>query len=317
MRFQIDEPLVVIVGPTAVGKSEIAVRVAEKFGGEIVSADSCSLYKGMDIGTDKPDILNQKKIKHHLIDVAEPDAVWGVSVYKNVAMECIKKIHANHKLPILVGGTGQYVHAIIRNWKIPEVEPNERMRSFLTKWADEIGNEGLLKKLSLIDSTAAGEIDARNLRRIIRAIEVPLITGIKFSANRGDRLPLYNTKIIGIIRPRKELYERIDQRIDRMISRGLVDEVKQLLAKNYSPELPSFSAIGYKEIADHLFGNISLAEAIQLMKKRSRIFVRRQANWFKLTDPKIKWFQVDRTVVERISSYIESEEGWLSKSNAA
>lgn len=316
MRFPVDKPLIAIVGPTAVGKSEIAIKVAQKLNGEIVSSDSRNFYRGMDLGTAKPSLRDRACIPHHLIDVTEPDETWSLGVFKKAALECIRNIHSKGKLPILVGGTGQYIQAVIKDWCVPSIEPNHRLRSILRNWAYEIGNEELLNKLSIVDHESASQIDARNVRRTIRALEVIFLTGQKFSAYRGDGSSQFDLKIIGLIRPRMDLYKRIDQRIEQMISDGLVDEVRGLLQKGYSIELPSFSAIGYWEIANYLQGKITLDEAIIQMKRRSRQFVRRQSNWFKQTDPSIQWFPVKEGVVENIIDFITSEAGWVLKTNA-
>jgi len=316
MPFLIEKPLVVIVGPTAVGKSEIAIQVAQKLNAEIISADSRYFYRGMNLGTAKPNKEDRAKIRHHLIDVAEPDEVWSLNVFKRAAHECIKEVHSRGKLPLLVGGTGQYIHAIIRDWNIPTIEPNHAMRTVINDWADDIGKEKLHDKLSFIDPESATQIDARNVRRTIRALEVIFLTGRKFSTNRGDGSSPFDLKVIGIIRPRVDLYSRIDQRIDQMLSQGLITEVKGLLKKGYSIELPSFSAIGYREIANFLTGKVTLDEAIILMKRRSRQFVRRQSNWFKLDDPSIQWFPVRENLVENIIDFIKSDKGWISKTNA-
>ena len=316
MPFLIEKPLVVIVGPTAVGKSEIAIQVAQKLNAEIISADSRYFYRGMNLGTAKPNKEDRAKIRHHLIDVAEPDEVWSLNVFKRAAYECIKEVHLRGKLPLLVGGTGQYIQAIVRDWNIPTIEPNHAMRTVINDWADDIGKEKLHDKLSIIDPVSATQIDARNVRRTIRALEVIFLTGRKFSTNRGDGPSPFDLKVIGITRPRVDLYSRIDQRIDQMLSQGLVNEVKGLLKKGYSIESPSFSAIGYWEIANFLAGKVTLDEAIILMKRRSRQFVRRQSNWFKLNDPSIQWFPVRENVVENIIDFIKSDKGWISKKNA-
>lgn len=316
MRFPVDTPLIVIVGPTAVGKTEIAIQVAREMDGEIVSSDSRYFYRGMDLGTAKPCLKDRASVQHHLIDVAEPDETWSLGVFKKAALECIRNIHLKGKLPILVGGTGQYIQAVIKDWQVPTIEPNYRLRTILKNWASEIGNEDLLKKLSIVDHESASQIDARNVRRTIRALEVIFLTGQKFSAYRGNGSLQFNLKIIGLIRPRTDLYQRIDQRIEQMISDGLVGEVRGLLQKGYPIELPSFSAIGYWEIANYLQGKITLDEAIIQMKRRSRQFVRRQSNWFKQTDPSIHWFPVKEDVVENIINYITSEAGWILKTNA-
>lgn len=287
-------PLVVILGPTAVGKTEIAILLAERLNGEIVSADSRLFYRGMDIGTAKPGVEERALVPHHLIDVADPDQVWSMAMFQEAAILAINTIHNSGHLPFLVGGTGQYYRAIVDGWALPKVKPNPKLRSVLEHWAEEVTPQGLHDRLQILDATSAEQIDARNLRRTIRALEVILSTGKRFSEQRGQQKNLYYTVTIGLFRPRDELYKRIDLRIEKMIEAGLVSEVQSLLNRGYSSDLPTLSAIGYHEIIDYLAGKISLEEAIALMKRRTRIFVRRQANWFKSTDQSIHWYDARR-----------------------
>jgi tRNA dimethylallyltransferase len=301
-------PLVVVLGPTGVGKSEIAIQLADQFNGEIVSADSRLFYRGMDVGTAKPTVEERLRVPHHLIDVADPDNIWSLGIFQREANRAIKEINMRRHLPFLVGGTGQYVHSIIEGWSIPAVEPNPLLRGVLTKWAENIGPVELHKKLTILDLQAAMAIDPSNFRRTIRALEVILTTGKRFSdqKKRGDIF--YNLLLLGIICPRTELYQRIDERISRMINSGFVEEVRQLLDREYSPELPTLTAIGYGEIVAYIQGKISLEEAIIYMKRRTRVFVRRQANWFKETDPRIHWFQTGRTAC---GDMVETINNWL------
>lgn len=282
--------LLVIIGPTAVGKTDIAIDIAEEVGGEIISADSRLFYRGMDIGTAKPSLSMQKNVPHHLIDIADPDQVISLAEYQRLAYEIIDRIINDHKIPILVGGTGQYVRAIVEGWRIPELPPDPNIRKALQKWADEIGGMGLYKRLLLLDPDAENFIDPTNARRTIRALEVILGTGRKFSELREKSGSRYMSFLVGLQRSRKELYQRIDARIEEMFLNGFIDEVNVLISKGYSLELPSMTAIGYKEIGDYLMERKTLTEAIMEMKKRTRIFVRRQANWFKESDQNIHWF---------------------------
>ena len=282
-------PVIFIVGPTASGKTDAAIRLAKQIGGEIVSADSRYLYRGMDIGTAKPDLEERQGIPHWLIDVADPDETWSLSVFRKAADEAIRDIHSRGLRPILVGGTGQYFRAILEGWTIPEGEPDHRLRGILEEWGNEIGAEELYRKLKRIDPAAAEKIEWQNMRRTIRALEVIFTTGKKFSAQRTVSEPLYDAVIFGMKRDRAELYRRIDLRVDLMIRNGLVQETAGLLAKGYAETLPSMSAIGYKEICAHLRGETTLEEAAQLIKFRTHNYVRRQANWFKAGDPSIHW----------------------------
>lgn len=303
-------PLVVIVGPTGVGKTTLSIQLALRLKGEIVSADSRLFYQGMDIGTAKPSLEDRALVPHHLIDVATPDQVWSLAKFQKSAMQAIQAIHTSGHLPFLVGGTGQYVRAIVDGWTLPEVKPHPMLRSALEHWAEEITPQGLHDRLHILDASSAERIDARNLRRTIRALEVILTTGKRFSEQRGQQQNLYHSFTLGLFRPRDELYNRIDIRIEEMLEAGLVSEVQSLLNRGYSPDLPTLSAISYHEIIDHLSGKISLDEAVEQMKRRTRIFVRRQANWFKITDPNIHWYDAQLLPHDQIIQDIRS---WLDK----
>jgi len=311
MQFPVAKPLIALVGPTAVGKSKLAIEVAEKLSGEIISADSRLFYRGMNIGTAKPSKEERLIVSHHLIDVADLDEIWSLGLFQKEVRKCIQEIHLRGHLPFLVGGTGQYIRSVIEGWSIPQLRPNEFLRKILIDWSKEVGVDGLHKRLAIIDPEAAGSIDPLNLRRTIRALEVILTSGIKFSAQRTKQGSPYNIKIIGLFLPRPELYKRVDDRIDSMINNGLVDEVKDLLSRGYPPDLPSLSAIGYREVTDFIFNKITLEEAIVLMKRRTRKFVRRQANWFKPSDPNIHWFENNENAIDQISSFIQSNQDWM------
>jgi len=297
-------PLVVIVGPTAVGKTELTIQLAERLGGEIVSADSRLFYRRMDIGTAKPTPEERGRVPHHLIDVADPDETWSLTLFQRAARQAIAEIHAHGRLSILVGGTGQYVRAITEGWQVPPQKPDHRLRERLEVWAEQIGNKGLHERLAVVDAEAAAKIDHRNLRRTIRALEVVLRTGRRFSAQRRRGEPPYEVLQIGLNRPRSELYQRIDARIEAMFAAGLVNEVRGLLEAGYAPDLPSFSAIGYRQVIDHLRGEYSLEEAVRRMKRLTRQFVRRQANWFKADDPQIHWFRVGVDTVDELEKLV-------------
>lgn len=297
-------PLVVILGPTAVGKTGLAIQLARRMNGEIVSADSRLLYRGMDIGTAKPNLEQRRQVPHHLIDVADPDQIWSLTLFKQKAQEAIGDIQARNQLPFLVGGTGQYIRAIVEDWQIPEVKPDFQLREALKNWADEIGRDGLHTRLSILDPDSARRIDSRNLRRTIRALEVIFHSGKKFSAQQMKGRPIYQLVQIGLISPRKEIFDRIDLRIDQMFAEGLVSEVQSLLSKGYASDLASFSAIGYREIIDYLQGKTTLDDAIILIKRRTRLLVRRQANWFKQDDPDIYWFDAKDLPMLEIESLL-------------
>lgn len=304
-------PLVVIVGPTAVGKTEIALELAARLGGEIVSADSRYFYRGMDIGTAKPSLAERSRAPHHLIDVAEPDEIWSLAVFRRAANDAIAAIHARGNLPLLVGGTGQYIHAVTENWEMPEQPPDIFMRTVLEAWVAEIGALGLHRRLAIIDPNAASHIEPNNVRRTIRALEVIFHTGRLFSEQRKKIGCTYSLLQIGLQRPRAELYARVDARIAAMFADGLMDEVRALLAKGYGADLPTMSAIGYREVGAVLRGEMTLDEAVAQMKRLTRVFVRRQANWFRENDPLIHWFEMETNVAARIEQFIRGSDDWL------
>ena len=306
-------PLIVIVGPTAAGKTAVSIALAERLEGEVVSADSRYLYRGMDIGTAKPTAEEMRGIPHHLIDVADPEETWSLAVYQRQAYQVIDAIHSRGKLPILVGGTGQYVRAIIEGWRIPPQAPDPGLREALNRWAEEIGAEAFHARLRRLDADAADLIDYRNVRRVVRAMEVIFHTGERFSDLRRKQECPYMPILLGISREREELYQRIDQRIDLMLADGLVAEVAGLLAAGYAPDLPTMSAIGYGEIIQYLQGEISLEEAVALIKRNTRVFVRPQANWFKPDDPRIQWFEAEDDMVDRMEKEIRSRLNELRK----
>jgi tRNA dimethylallyltransferase len=297
-------PLILIVGPTAVGKTELTIQLAERLNGEIVSADSRLFYRGMDIGTAKPTHEEQARVPHHLINIADPDEILSLAVFQQKAREAIADIHTRNKTPFLVGGTGQYIRAVTEGWNPPEVQPDESLRSELEKLKEEKDIYWLHERLKHLDPLAAKKIDPRNYRRTIRALEVILRTGRRFSEQRGQSESPYHLITIGLTRPRAELYERVDQRIDVMFANRFLDEVKTLLAKGYSPSLPAMSAIGYRECMRVINGELNEEQAKAEIRRATRVFVRRQANWFKESDPNIKWFRVEHGVVEEIESYI-------------
>lgn len=305
----IKPPLILIVGPTAVGKTELAIQLAEKLKGEIISADSRLFYRGMDIGTAKPNLEERARVPHYLIDIANPDETISLAAFQQKAKDIIEDIHTRGKLPFLVGGTGQYVRAVTQGWTPPEVTADEKLRGELGRIASrgEKGPNWLHDRLQFLDPESAAKIDARNVRRTIRALEVILTTGRKFSKQRGQSNSPYHLITIGLTRPRAELYERVDQRIDAMFENGFVDEVKGLLAapRGYSPTLPSMSAIGYRECIRVVNDQWSVEQAKVEIRRATRIFVRRQANWFKESDPNIMWFRVQAGIQNEIMEYIQ------------
>jgi tRNA dimethylallyltransferase len=283
--------LVVIVGPTAVGKTALSIEVAEVLGGEIVSADSRQIYRGMDIGTAKAAPEQRACVPHHLLDVVSPDAGLTLAEYQHLAYAAIDDILARGRLPILVGGTGQYVHAVVEGWSIPAVAPRPELRRELEEKARVEGAAALHDSLAQLDPVAASRIDYRNVRRVIRALEVCVTTGRPISELQRKRAPAYRIIQIGVIRPRPELYARIDARVDRMIEEGLVEEVRHLVAAGYGWDLPAMSGLGYRQIGHYLQGELTLAEAAALIKKQTRRFVHQQYTWFRADDPAIHWLE--------------------------
>ncbi len=292
--------VLVIVGPTAVGKTEISLRLAEALDGEIVSMDSRLIYRGMDIGTAKPSQSEMARLPHHMIDIAEPDEVWSLALFRREVLLEIDAIRARGHTALLVGGTGQYVRALMEGWEIPSQKPDYAMRAVLEEWGNEIGSPELHRKLSLVDPEAGESIEPSNLRRVVRALEVIFKSGRKFSIQQTRNPPNLNFWIIGLDRPREELYRRVDERIEAMFDCGLVDEVKTLLARGYGPQNPSLSAIGYREVVQYLQGEINREEAEILMRRKTRMFIRRQANWFKKTDEQIHWYAMTPDPLEQI-----------------
>ena len=288
------EILIVIVGPTAVGKTRLALRLAQEFDGEIVSADSRQVYRGMDIGTAKPTLEERRRVPHHLIDVVAPDETFTLAQYQELAYEAIDDVLARNKVPFLVGGTGQYVRAAVEGWGIPRVPPKEGLRAELYRQAEIEGEEALHARLREVDPVAAQRIDPCNVRRVVRALEVYLETGQPISELQRKKPPPFRILQIGLTMERQELYRRIDERVDRMIEEGLVEEVRGLVELGYSYDLPSMSGLGYQQIGMYLRGQVNLEEAIQLIKHHTRRFVRHQYNWFRLNDESIRWFDALR-----------------------
>ena len=284
--------LVAIVGPTAIGKSLLAIRLAQTFGGEIVNADSRQVYRYMDIGTAKPTPAELTLVPHHLIDITNPDEPFSLAQYRELAYQAIDEIHQRGRMPLLVGGSGLYVWAVVEGWQIPEVAPNPDLRKKLEAKAAAISAEGLYRELVAIDPAAAQNIDSRNVRRVIRALEVYEQTGTPFSRLQNKQTPPFATLIIGLTCDRAELYRRIDERIDRMIAQGLVGEVEKLVKIGYDFTLSAMSTIGYKQIGMHLTGELSLQEAVQQIKYETHRFARHQYAWFRLKDDRIKWFNI-------------------------
>jgi tRNA dimethylallyltransferase len=284
-------PVVILLGPTGVGKTRVALEAAEALGGEIVSADSRLLYRGMDIGTAKPSADEQRRVPHHLIDVADPRETWSLALFAAAAQDALAGIHGRGRLPLVVGGTGQYVRALVEGWQPPPAPSAPDTRRRLEAEAAAQGAEAMHARLASLDPVRAGQIDARNVRRVIRALEIIEITQRPASAQRDRRPPPYRILRLGLWLPREDLYRRIDERLDGMLGAGLVEEVRGLLQAGVSPDAPSLSAIGYRQIVAYLDGRSTLTEAVTHIRRDTRQLVRRQANWFKRDDPAIIWIE--------------------------
>lgn len=297
-------PLVAIVGPTGVGKTALSLRLAGDVGGEVVSADSRQIYRRMDIGTAKPSAEEVARVPHHLLDVVEPDEPFSLALYQEMAFRAIDGILARGKAPLLVGGTGLYVRAVVDNLAIPRVSPHPDWRAEWQAAAESEGVEALHRRLQEVDPDAAERIDPRNVRRVIRALEVHRATGAPFSQVGGAREARYEVHRIGLTMERALLYARIDARVDSMMERELLDEVRLLLASGYSPELPSLSGLGYRHLIDHLKGSYNLEEAVRRIKRDTRRYVQQQYNWFRLADDQIQWFDVRKAPYEEVRNSV-------------
>jgi tRNA dimethylallyltransferase len=287
--------VIAIVGPTAGGKSELALHLAQYFPLEIISADSRQVYRYMDIGTSKPSPAERISVPHHVIDVVDPDEDFGLARYHRLAVEALEAIQRKGKLPLLVGGSGLYVWSLIEGWRIPQVRPDQEIRRRLESRAEQDDRQSLYLELQNIDPVAAARIDPRNIRRLIRALEIYHATGQPPSRLRRKEAPGFSTSVIGLTQERSGLYRRIDWRVDEMIRKGLIEEVEQLLKSGYSPSLPSMSGIGYRQIGQCIRGEMTLPEAVDKMKYETHRLARHQYAWFRLNDSRIHWFDVTET----------------------
>ena len=305
--------MIVIVGPTAVGKSGLALHLTQYFPAEIISADSRQIYRYMDIGTNKPTPAERASVPHYVIDVVEPDQDFSLSMYHQLANEALKVIQQKGNLPFLVGGSGLYVWSLVEGWKIPQVPPNQKLRHQLEARVEQEGSQRIYLELQYIDPTAAEKINPNNIRRIIRALEIYDATGQPSSRLRRKEVPDFPILLIGLTQERSELYETIDSRVDKMIRRGLVEEVEHLLKKGYSPSLPSMSGIGYKQIVQFLRNEMTLPEAIDRIKYETHRLARHQYAWFRLGDNRIHWFSTSKikaggnlTTLNKVKELVES-----------
>lgn len=289
--------LLILAGPTAVGKTDISIKLAQKLNGEIISADSMQIYKYMDIGSAKITKEEMKGIKHHLIDVVEPHEEFNVASFKSLAGNAIKDIWSRGKFPIIAGGTGLYINSLIYNYDFTDADRDDNYREYLTNLAEDKGREYVHNLLKDIDEESYNKLYPNDLKRVVRALEVYKITGKSISEYTKENekklydIP-YNVDYFVLNMNRTVLYERINKRVDLMMDEGLIEEVQKLDSMGYTPDMQSMKGIGYKEILFYLKGNITLDEAIYLIKKGSRNYAKRQLTWFR-KDKRAIWIDKD------------------------
>jgi tRNA dimethylallyltransferase len=311
MSTALDSALIVITGPTAVGKSSLALAIAERFGAEIVSADSRLVYRGLDVGTAKPTPDERARWPHHLIDLVEPDEPFSVADYQAAAERALADVAGRGRAALLVGGSPHYVQAVVDRLALPAVEPRPALRAELEALAAREGAPAVYARLVRLDPVAAASADPWNVRRLIRAIEVVESTGQPFSRlgrQRGRERPALH---LALTAPRPMLYARIDARVDAMLAAGWLAEVEGLLARGLDPALPSLSATGYRELVDVAQGRLALSAAVERIKYRTHSFVRRQYTWLR-RDPRLEWHELGadlaRAVVDRVARYLAGQE---------
>jgi len=290
-----DNKIVVLVGPTAVGKTYVSVELAKRLNTEIISADSMQIYKEMNIGTAKITREEAQGIIHHMIDIIKPDESFSVSEFKSESEKIIDNILEKSQIPIIVGGSGLYVNSLIYDLDFGNAKSDNKIRDYFTSLYNEHGEDFLYEKLKEVDPESAEKIHKNNVKRVIRALEVHEITGRKFSELNTDirkQSKKYDCILIGLNMDRKILYERINKRVDKMLSDGLIEEVKSLIEKGYDKNLVSMQGIGYKEIVDYLEGKTELEETVNILKRNTRRFAKRQFTWF-LRDINVKWFNIN------------------------
>ncbi len=312
----IKKPVVVIVGPTASGKTKLSIEIAKLMDGEIVSADSMQIYRYMDIGTAKPTIDERQNIPHHMMDILDPAEQFSVAEYQKMAVDIISDIHKRQKLPIIVGGTGLYIKSLLYPMNFTDAYQDLEYRKQLQETANIKGRDYLYQQLKMVDPSTASRLHPNDVRRVIRALEVYHITGkpmSHYSQNLKNMDFRYNTAMIGLVMDRVKLYERINKRVDIMIENGLLNEVKNLLDKGYSRDMISMQGLGYKEIIDYYQGNLSLEEAIHIIKRETRRYAKRQLTWFR-AQKGIKWINIDEysseeDLVKHAANYIKQKLG--------
>jgi len=298
-------PVLAIVGPTAVGKTAVAVAVCQALGGEVVSLDSRQMVRELDAGTAKPTPEERAAAPHHLVDFAAPDAPLSLASVQRLAHAAIEDVRGRGALPVVVGGTGQYVWAVLEGWRVPEVPPNASLRTALATYAAEHGVAALHARLDAVDPASAAAIDARNVRRVIRALEVHAALGVPMSAARGRRVPPWPVAILGLTRPRPALFARIDARIDAMLAAGLETEVRALVARGYGFVLPALSSVGYREWRPYLAGEVDRDAVVKRIRQSTRRLARNQDTWFRRDDPRIRWVDLEAVALEDVVAEAE------------
>ena len=300
--------LLAIVGPTAAGKTEMAMRLAERTPTpiEVVSADSRQVYRRMDIGSAKPSRAQMERVRHHLIDVVEPDEIFSLGQFAFMAKQAIKNANIAGNLPVMAGGTGQYAMAVLEGWNVPSVKADPNLRRELENLLNSDGLDALAERLRALDPLALEMVDARNPRRLIRAIE-RASAGHRAGDKPRRTPPAFDSLTIGLHVERQELYRKIDERVERMVEAGFVEEVRSLLESGYDTDLPSMSGIGYREIAGYLRGEADLDNAVRRTKFRTHRYARSQYNWFKRDDRRIRWFESSR-----MEDGIDAALAWMS-----
>jgi tRNA dimethylallyltransferase len=288
-----------IVGPTGVGKTRLALALAEHTALEVISADSRAVYRWMDIGTAKPTLDERARVPHHLVDVVDPDEPYSLAVYQEQALAAIRRVAARGPLTLVVGGAGLYVSAICDGLAMPDVPPDADFRAALEARVRADGWETLQAELARVDPLSARRIDPKNVRRVIRALEVFHVTGQPFSAWQTPQPPAVDCRLIGLSVDRPSLFARIDARIDAWMASGLIEEVRGLLERGYSPDLPSMSGIGYREIAQHLRGELDLAQAVAQIKQATHQYAKRQMTWFG-RDKRITWLDAESATASHV-----------------
>ncbi|MEQ8199878.1 MAG: tRNA (adenosine(37)-N6)-dimethylallyltransferase MiaA [Syntrophomonadaceae bacterium] len=283
--------LVALVGPTAVGKTEISLQVAEKIGAEIISCDSMAVYRGMDIGTAKPAVGERQRVAHHMIDVIDPDVDFTVADYQRQVKGLIESIHDRGRLPLLAGGTGLYYQAVVDDYNFFPVESLQPIRQGLEQQCDEDGLSHLLGRLREVDPDYAAKVGPNDRKRIIRALEVYELTGQSFSSLQTNRPGAYHLAAVGLYLDRARLYARIEDRVDQMIGAGLVEEVIRLRSQGYHAGLNAMQALGYKQVWAYLEGRLDYEAMVKAIKDETRRFAKRQYTWFN-KDRRIRWVDV-------------------------